>query len=108
MVHAAVRSRRGWAAIWITTGIAGLITLTGGAASAQPKPAAPKAPATAKPPPPSKAPAATAAAASEILGTVLALQGEELVLDLGAASGATDGATVEIWRPIKLKHPVTG
>jgi hypothetical protein len=49
-----------------------------------------------------------AARPPEIEGTVLAIQGEELVLDLGSARGAVDGATVEIWRPLKLKHPVTG
>jgi len=47
---------------------------------------------------------------AEITGTVLALEeeGEELILDLGATRGATEGATVELWRPLKLKHPVTG
>lgn len=38
----------------------------------------------------------------------MAIQGEELVLDLGAARGAADGASVELWRPVKLRHPVTG
>ncbi|MDI1480571.1 hypothetical protein [Polyangium sp. y55x31] len=53
---------------------------------------------------------ASDAAPTEITGTVLALEeeGEELILDLGSAQGATEGATVEIWRPLKLKHPVTG
>jgi hypothetical protein len=46
----------------------------------------------------------------EVTATVLALEeeGEELVLDLGAAQGAVEGALVEIWRPLKLKHPVSG
>jgi hypothetical protein len=69
-------------------------------AGAQPRP--PPAPTAASRPPP--APAAHA----EVEGSVLALQGEELVLDLGAARGAENGATVELWRPLKLKHPVTG
>ncbi|MDC3952216.1 hypothetical protein KEG38_21045 [Polyangium jinanense] len=53
---------------------------------------------------------ASDAAPTEITGTVLALEeeGEELILDLGSTQGATEGATVEIWRPLKLKHPVTG
>ncbi|WP_281332474.1 hypothetical protein [Polyangium sp. 6x1] len=53
---------------------------------------------------------ASDAAPTEITGTVLALEeeGEELILDLGSSLGATEGATVEIWRPLKLKHPVTG
>lgn len=41
-------------------------------------------------------------------GAVLALDDADLVLDLGTLRGATEGALVEIWRPIKLKHPVTG
>jgi hypothetical protein len=45
---------------------------------------------------------------TEVEGAVLAIQGDELVLDLGASRGASDGATVELWRPVKLKHPVTG
>lgn len=49
-----------------------------------------------------------AVAQGDIEGTVLAIQGDELVLDLGGARGAVDGAQVEIWRPLKLKHPVTG
>ncbi|MDC0749784.1 hypothetical protein [Polyangium mundeleinium] len=53
---------------------------------------------------------ASDAAPIEITGTVLALEeeGEELILDLGGNQGATEGGTVEIWRPLKLKHPVTG
>src|SRR5689334_9684177 len=110
MGHAVHELRRRWTAVGILTGIAGVFTL-GGLASAQPAPAKPpsaKPPAAVKPAaaPGAKPPASPGA--TEILGTVLAIQGEELVLDLGAGSGATDGATVEIWRPIKLKHPVTG
>src|SRR6185312_4075482 len=41
-------------------------------------------------------------------GAVLAVQGDVLVVDLSAARGASHGASVEFWRPIKLKHPVTG
>lgn len=54
------------------------------------------------------APAAVPAASADLEGTVLAIQGEELVLDLGSTRGAIEGAAVEIWRPIKLKHPVSG
>lgn len=46
--------------------------------------------------------------AGEVSGTVLALDGGELVLDVGAAQGLATGATVELWRPLELKHPVTG
>ncbi len=40
--------------------------------------------------------------------TVLALDAGELVLDIGAARGVKEGQRVELWRPLKLKHPVTG
>lgn len=41
-------------------------------------------------------------------GIVLALDGEQLVLDVGEDKGGTVGLTVEVWRPVQLKHPVTG
>lgn len=41
-------------------------------------------------------------------GTVVALDHGELVLDLGAAQGASEGLSVELWRPLKLRHPLTG
>ena len=53
-------------------------------------------------------PRAATEATGYVAGTVLAIQGEELVLDLAAGRGARDGLTIEIWRPVKLKHPVTG
>jgi hypothetical protein len=68
----------------------------------------------AQPKPPASGPAvpprvpAAASTARDVEGAVLAIQGDELVLDLGSGRGAFDGASVEIWRPIKVKHPVTG
>lgn len=41
-------------------------------------------------------------------GTVLGADSTDLVVDLGSSRGATDGAIVELWRPIRIKHPVTG
>jgi hypothetical protein len=41
-------------------------------------------------------------------GTVLAIQNDEITVDLGATRGASGGASAELWRPVKLKHPVTG
>ncbi|MEO7328652.1 MAG: hypothetical protein ABI193_08755 [Minicystis sp.] len=38
----------------------------------------------------------------------MGIDADDLVLDLGTADGLADGAVVEIWRPITLKHPVTG
>ena len=41
-------------------------------------------------------------------GTVLGADSTDLVVDLGSSRGATDGAIVELWRPLRIKHPVTG
>ena len=43
-----------------------------------------------------------------VAGTVLGIDGEDIVLDLGSSKGAADGSVVELWRPFKLRHPVTG
>lgn len=48
------------------------------------------------------------AEASPSEGTVLALDGEQLVVDVGESKGGAVGLSVELWRPVKLKHPVTG
>ncbi len=40
--------------------------------------------------------------------TVLALDAGDLVVDLGAARGVKEGMRVELWRPLRVKHPVTG
>ncbi len=47
-------------------------------------------------------------APSEIAGRVVGIDAGDLLVDLGTADGLADGAVVEIWRPITLKHPVTG
>ena len=52
--------------------------------------------------------AAADAAPAEVTGTVLAIEEGDLIIDLGADRGLADGATVELWRPLHLKHPVTG
>ncbi len=41
-------------------------------------------------------------------GAVIALDAGDLVLDLGALRGAAEGDLVELWRPLKLRHPLTG
>jgi hypothetical protein len=41
-------------------------------------------------------------------GTVLMLDGGDVVVDVGKARGVVDGDVVELWRPVKVKHPVTG
>ncbi|WP_437274395.1 hypothetical protein WME90_24415 [Sorangium sp. So ce375] len=42
------------------------------------------------------------------MGTVLEIQGGDLLLDLGQTTGVSEGARVQLWRPVRLKHPVTG
>lgn len=44
----------------------------------------------------------------EIEGTILSLDDGELVVDLGSTRGAAEGDVVELWRPLRVKHPVTG
>jgi hypothetical protein len=36
------------------------------------------------------------------------VQGDDLILDLSEAQGLAAAAAVELWRPLRLKHPVTG
>src|SRR5262245_28772229 len=41
-------------------------------------------------------------------GVVLAIDGQDLVIDLGTDRGVAPGDVVEIWRPLRFKHPTTG
>jgi hypothetical protein len=41
-------------------------------------------------------------------GHVVELYDSDVVVDLSRDEGAKEGAVVELWRPLKLKHPVTG
>ncbi len=38
---------------------------------------------------------------------MISRDGADLVVDLGSAAGAHPGDVVELWRPLKLRHPVT-
>ncbi len=49
-----------------------------------------------------------AAAPAEVTGTVLEIDKDDLVLDVGSDAGMTENTTLDLWRPLKLKHPVTG
>jgi hypothetical protein len=40
--------------------------------------------------------------------TVLAIDSGDLVIDLGTNKGAREGQIVELWRPLRVRHPVTG
>lgn len=44
----------------------------------------------------------------DVRATIVSLDGEDLVVDLGVGQGATEGTLVELWRPVKLRHPVSG
>jgi len=81
---------------WAAASVAAAALVLGAAvASAQPRPA-PRAAVT-KP-----------SAPAEVQGTVLALDKDDLILDVGSDAGAIENLIVELWRPLKLKHPVTG
>ncbi len=41
-------------------------------------------------------------------GYVVALDSDDLVLDLARDRGARPGDLVELWRPLSLRHPITG
>lgn len=75
-------------------------------ASAQPRPSAQPGP-SAQPAAQAR-PGAAARGQVEVQGVVLEINQDDLVLDLGAATGVTENQVIEIWRPFKLKHPVTG
>lgn len=59
-------------------------------------------------PAPTHASNPAAGATVEVSGTVLSIDEDDIVLDLGSSKGGTDGSTVELWRPFRLRHPVTG
>ncbi len=68
----------------------------GGAGQAS---AAPKAP---------KAEKAAKAQSGTVKGYVLELSHGDIVVDVAGDRGAHSGDEVELWRPLKLRHPVTG
>jgi hypothetical protein len=41
-------------------------------------------------------------------GTVVQVESDDLVVDLGSSRGVESGDVVEIWRPLRVRHPVTG
>lgn len=49
-----------------------------------------------------------AARAEGAPAAVVAIDTGELVVDVGAARGVHEGDLVELWRPLRLRHPVTG
>jgi len=39
---------------------------------------------------------------------IVAIESGDLVVDVGSAGGAREGGLVELWRPMRVRHPVTG
>jgi hypothetical protein len=54
------------------------------------------------------APAPPPARVEASRGHVLAVQESDLILDLSEADAIAPGRGIELWRPIRLRHPVTG
>ena len=44
----------------------------------------------------------------QIEGRVIAFEMGDVVVDVAGERGATNGAVLELWHPISIKHPVTG
>lgn len=51
---------------------------------------------------------ATPAHADQVEGIVVSMEANFAVIDLGSTRGITVGDLVEVWRPLKVKHPTTG
>jgi hypothetical protein len=54
------------------------------------------------------APLLHAAPSADVEGYVLTMDSGDVVVDVGKQRGAAVGDVLELWRPLKLKHPVTG
>ena len=54
------------------------------------------------------APSLARAQSAATEGVVVQVEKDDLVVDLGLSRGSSVGDEVEIWRPLKLHHPVTG
>ena len=51
--------------------------------------------------------AAAAATSASASGTVLAIEGDDVIIDVARGAGASEGDELEMFRPIALRHPVT-
>jgi hypothetical protein len=61
----------------------------------------------AAPPAAGAPPAASPVAAAVVEGHVLAIEQGDVIVDLAAKDGVAVGDVLELWRPLKLVHPVT-
>ncbi len=48
------------------------------------------------------------ARARDTEGYVIRVDGDDVIVDVAAKVGAAEGDVLELWRPLRLKHPVTG
>ncbi|HMJ11062.1 MAG TPA: hypothetical protein VK524_06620 [Polyangiaceae bacterium] len=51
---------------------------------------------------------AAAAQAESSEGYVVKVDGDDVIVDIAGKKGAAEGDVLELWRPLKLKHPVSG
>lgn len=58
-------------------------------------------------PGPATAQPADTASSGAVTATVVSLDAGDIVIDLGASQGVQPGDEVELWRPLRLRHPVT-
>jgi hypothetical protein len=87
-----VRGRCSWSALQVARGVClmtGLFSPLAGRSEARAAPSA-------------------EASVDAVEGRVVAFELGDLVLDLAADRGAVNGALLELWRPLSIKHPVTG
>jgi hypothetical protein len=49
-----------------------------------------------------------AQASTDLTGVVVGVDGDDLILDIGATKGAKADDTIELWRTVQMRHPVTG
>jgi len=54
-----------------------------------------------------QAPPDDAPAAAAVEGHIIDIQGEEIIIDLAASSGAKVDDLVQVWRALQVRHPVT-
>jgi hypothetical protein len=42
------------------------------------------------------------------VGSIVRIEPDDVIVDIGSSQGAADGDLVGLWRPLTLRHPVTG
>jgi hypothetical protein len=99
MLAVPLQKRARWRRIGLSC--AGVVACIAGPAVAQPEGAQ-------EPPKARPASARAAAPAESVLeGTVLGVEEDDIIVDLASKDGISAGDDVELWRPLRLIHPVT-